>query len=477
MQFQPMPNKQDLLGFVFFFYLMMAAVFMIYAQEGYSDESRFVGWFLFVLTTAPALAYYINNKHYVPILELVLLNYALSFSLPVLYQNSHAILIETLRPETVPVTETLVYCVLAVVSLYIGYKSASKIYTNFHIPRINLRSNEDKLFIFAVVMQLIYLLNLVKVSPVFANVAHVAISPLLNTAILALLYYKGVLSNKAKLMALVLLGILVMKGVISSMTEAILAPLLVWFICRWMVIKKVPLLFIFVAVILFILLQPVKLEYRNLVWHQGITMNQVDRFNLYVDLFKKQWLTASSDDREIVESTQSRTSLLLATAHIVDWTPSVVPYRNGETLSYMFVAWVPRFLWPEKPTAQEANIHYAIDYGITSKKGTETAMFGAGHLGEVYMNFGLLGVMPVYFILGLLYFLPLYLLFPRKNSFDMSLGKEVNVPMVALIITSTMNLIFIGSTIANTFGGMIQQLLAQALLIHFLCNASKRVVR
>lgn len=469
-------------SFAFLFYFTAIAVFILGAYDTYSLSSRVMAWSLFILTTAPAFSYYFNNRDHVPILELVFLNYALSFALPVLYQQFHLINFGLLTPDELPITETLSLAILAVISLYYGYKAGQGIYPAFHVPKIRLACSENKLFIFAVVTQSLYILDVVNVSPQFAQVVNVVVSPTLNAAILALLFYKGSLSRIGGLVAISVLCLLAIKGIVSGMTQQVLEPLLVWFLCRWIVTAKIPVLFLIAGSVIFILSQPVKLEYRNTILFNSMHQySKTEMLGLYADIFAKTWL---SEDKEgaLIESTQSRTSLLLTTAHIINWTPEVVPYKNGETLSYMFISWIPRFLWPEKPTAQESNIRYAIDYGITTELGTQRTMFGAGHLGDVYMNFGALGIIPIYLILGMLYFLPLHMLQPKEKTSNYSLirdgfeNKNIDVPISALLMATTINLIMIGSSVSHVFGGLIQQLFVQALLLHVFCRSRKQVI-
>ncbi|MEP2612598.1 hypothetical protein [Marinobacter alexandrii] len=70
----------------------------------------------------------------------------------------------------------------------------------------------------------------------------------------------------------------------------------------------------------------------------------------------------------------------------------------GETIWIAFFAWVPRFLWPEKPemnTTQFMRDHTGIDFG-------DRATFGNGPVLEYYVNFGWPGIILGLLLLGVL---------------------------------------------------------------------------
>ena len=220
--------------------------------------------------------------------------------------------------------------------------------------------------------------------------------------------------------------------------------------------------------VVFVLLQPVKLEYRDVVLRENSqSISVVDKIDQFAEVFYEYWFLDSTDNK-IVESVTTRTSLLLQTAHVIDWTPAVVPYRNGETFQYMFVTLVPRVIWPNKPVAQQANIDYAIDYGVTSVEGTKRSMFGVGHLGEVFMNFGPLGILPMYILIGILSFLPVYMIrIPKIAPLTQNiLRNDLPVAPLALLIAVLFKFIFIGSSVSDTYGGIIQLIVVQGFMLY-----------
>jgi len=78
-------------------------------------------------------------------------------------------------------------------------------------------------------------------------------------------------------------------------------------------------------------------------------------------------------------------------------------YLRGQTLSYLGFAFVPRFLWPDKPTVAKGQ-WFAFRIGQASEKpdGSYTNAVNMTVPGELYLNFGWFGVILGCFALGAL---------------------------------------------------------------------------
>ena len=456
-------------------YVLAFFVFLQFAQDGYTTQSRIIAWLIFVVGTLPMFRFLLKGNFDMPVLELVLLAYVNAFSLPVFFETQNTLMVKTLYPVSEPVTECLFYALLAISALWFGYSMSPSILRGAGIPRFALRCDDNKLFYFGVIICLSSPLVQLVISS-HSNVDaffNIITSSDLGMAVLALLYYKTKLSRAKKIIIVLICLYLVLKGVVIGMTQAIMQPLLIWYICRWLVTRKFEFRYILLGVLMFVLLQPVKLGYRAIAWSSGDSMSTAEKIVLFSDLFDKYWL--ESDSIEIPESASTRTSLLLQTAHVIDWTPHVVPYQDGGSFYFMLVTWIPRFIWPDKPVAQQANIDFAIDYGITSIKGIETTMFGVGELGEVFMNFGPLGILPMFILIGMLTYIPKHIIALPKEAFQRLCvsGRDSGIAPMALLLSVLLKLIFIGSTMADAYGGMIQLIVVQGAML-YLFTSSKR---
>jgi hypothetical protein len=79
--------------------------------------------------------------------------------------------------------------------------------------------------------------------------------------------------------------------------------------------------------------------------------------------------------------------------------PTQVPYQYGYGYYVQLVNPIPRFLWPGKPTL-DAGLLMADLYGAVGASGEATLTISPGLIGEMYMNFGILGIIGLSFFGG-----------------------------------------------------------------------------
>jgi hypothetical protein len=88
-------------------------------------------------------------------------------------------------------------------------------------------------------------------------------------------------------------------------------------------------------------------------------------------------------------------------ALVVRYTPSQIPYRLGATLEGLWTGVVPRIVWPDKPNIGIgywfASRYWGTPAGVLEVPQTVT------HPGELYIDFGLIGVIVGMALLGLWY--------------------------------------------------------------------------
>jgi hypothetical protein len=87
-----------------------------------------------------------------------------------------------------------------------------------------------------------------------------------------------------------------------------------------------------------------------------------------------------------------------AVSVIVRDTPGVVPFQYGRTLALFFVSFVPRVLWPDKPTITTGEYITNV-YGSGPDIESSTA---ATQIGDFFMNFGYPGVIGGMILYGIL---------------------------------------------------------------------------
>jgi hypothetical protein len=172
--------------------------------------------------------------------------------------------------------------------------------------------------------------------------------------------------------------------------------------------KKLPVLFLSLMVVYVLFFQVGKYAMRAKYWYDNEEGSKIERIAVWAEESFKRWGEALDDSsgevmRSLAYNSLSRTSLLAPTADVIEMTPDPVPYQYGQTYSYMVIAFIPRFVWPDKPSANESNRFYQVAYGVTAEEDLDYGSFAAGSLTEGYINFGWVGAFGIMFLLGIFF--------------------------------------------------------------------------
>ena len=84
----------------------------------------------------------------------------------------------------------------------------------------------------------------------------------------------------------------------------------------------------------------------------------------------------------------------------MDVTPGIVPYQGWRMYSYLVVTLIPRAIWPEKPSVNDANRFYQVTYGMTAERDLEGVSISVGVLTEAYISYGWLGAVGIMTLVG-----------------------------------------------------------------------------
>lgn len=210
-----------------------------------------------------------------------------------------------------------------------------------------------------------------------------------------------------------------------------------------------------IAAILFVLFfQPGKNEFRRVYWGREVgPTNKLERVTFWTTTSINKWAEVFQDPnpdsiRETLNPSIARVSLLSQAANIIELTPSVVPYQYGQLYSYMVVTWIPRVLWPDKPSMNDANRYYQTAYGLSSEEELDGVSIGAGVLAEGFMSLGWFGVVGVMFVLG----------FVLDAYRRLLLERQSGVFMVAMGIVLLPTMLALELQMAAYLGGIVQQI-------------------
>jgi hypothetical protein len=203
-----------------------------------------------------------------------------------------------------------------------------------------------------------------------------------------------------------------------------------------------------------LILAPVRGEFRERAWGPlGEKLSLTERALLYPGLVTEY--VTRVEPVEAIQATFSRVSHLMTFAEVVEKTPGMVPYANGETYYSLLFTPIPRFVYPDKPTV-ETGQWFGHRYGFLDEMDTTTS-HNLPQLIELYVNFGGLGVILGMFVLGVAYAVVVGLFVHRAAG----LGALV---MGAYVLEK---LLLIESSAALVFGGLVWDLVFVGLIHGF----------
>jgi len=191
-------------------------------------------------------------------------------------------------------------------------------------------------------------------------------------------------------------GYIIVGGILSgSIAEGLRYGILFCFIS--IVTRRFKLTFIiaFVSILLLILINPVKPEFRQQTWHgsSSTQMRYLKKAELLTRLTVDYWSGQSDGaanihrDRNTTIDRINQFPLLIV---VVSDTPTSVPFWMGETYVNLAFALIPRFVWPDKPEIRTGNA-FGQRYRLLHRNDWTTSV-NLPWIVEFYANFGLFGI-------------------------------------------------------------------------------------
>lgn len=391
----------------FYYFALCALVFFAVLFTSDSEipkENVVLAIFLFLYGLFPVFSYYSKGKvvDEIPLLPLHGVFYSVTFAFPIVFVD--------LTWWDVPnyiITEALLLSVVGLTLLYFCYyiiggqffKNTSRITV---VTRITKKSMENIGWVFLALHFIYLLFPAVQKQP---SISHFLVS--IGWVGIGVLYYmclKGLCTKKSK--ALFYFFVIPILVVLKFSTGA-LAQLFLFFLflllLRWWVLGRVPWKLVLVIVFSFIILNPVKYEFRAVTWYANkndfsITQKAI----LFVELITKHYTgDKQATQWDSVLTRVDRINHIGTFSYVINATPQSIPYWKGETYSYLLVSFIPRLFWPDKPTAPQGN-EFGQRYGLLAPFDDITT-FNLPWLPEFYANFGIVGVLLGMSIVGLLF--------------------------------------------------------------------------
>jgi hypothetical protein len=353
-----------------------------------------------------------SKRDHIPLFALIATMFWLAYAVPLFWaQHSVSGIFGRRALSESLITQAMLLGVLGVACLWLGMRTAK---ISRWLPKVNrdVSSNPSKLTYLRIVFVLGTLIKIfVPIIALGAGGRQILGNfentvPVVCFAIFFRHYLRGSLRAFDKILVAGYAVIAVIVGISSGWLGSAVSIGLVTIVIYVYERRRFPIVAALAVVPLLLFFQPAKEMFRDRYWTRASTDSSTQRVSFWVENSWRLWNEAvMSDDNEQIRrlsnTTLSRFDLLRQTAHVIEFTPSRVPYQYGSLYSYIGVTLIPRFLWPDKPSVNDANRWYQVKYGLTDPQNLSTVSIAVGTVAESYINFGWFGPLLIIFPLGI----------------------------------------------------------------------------
>ena len=449
-------------------------VFSFWQVEPVPNEVHILDILVAAICFLPITLWYVRGESKLPLFEIICVMYLISFGIPVYLQNNYIVGIQP-RFTWENTFQALLVLLLGVSALIAGFYLKRIRGFLQYIPKLDLPLPVSGVSLFLKIF-----------IPLGAGVRFLRVAGLLSLGAgldapsriidflflvaIVLLAYRvwGNEKNQSRSWALLLfatVGFSVLSGLATGMLESALIPLLLLFVVKWRIMHRLPIFWLILGVLIFTLLNTVKSAYRSQVWNDSVQYGLIDKVGVWLDLSQNFIMPSSASSLQGSDDQLRQSVRRLDHLHTLELvmvkTPESVPFYNGETYTYFLYGWIPRFIWPNKPVAQEGNTRLAVDYGLLLISQTNTTAIGISQLAESYANFGMIGVALIMALQGLFFaVLDKSLNDPRSHG-----GQAIYLVVMAGFING------IGGVASSIFAGIIPTVLASLIILRFFAGA------
>ena len=271
-----------------------------------------------------------------------------------------------------------------------------------------------------------------------------------------LILWDAALRGKAtpidKALVIVFLASSILAGLAQGWLGGCVGNLVLAGIAYIRVRRKLPILSAAALILIMLFLQGGKAAFRQRYWYGGDNAGALAKAGFWIEASVERLNarigqeTGGDSLHDALQPLLTRSSVVKESATVFENTPSVVPYQYGATYRYLLITLVPRFLWPGKPSVNDANRFYQLAYGVTQQQDLDHVAIGAGLIPEAYMNFGWAGIPIVMCLAGVI-----------LGVFErVFLSRHAGVFASAVGLAYVLQLLALNGQAAAYFGGMIQ---------------------
>jgi hypothetical protein len=162
---------------------------------------------------------------------------------------------------------------------------------------------------------------------------------------------------------------------------------------------------------------------------------------------------------------QRRTNGIESVALALRYTPNPNPYQHGRSLAAVPLSLIPRFLWPGKPVYSPGR-DFSVSYGGESEGRGYGLTVAPTYPGDLYINFGLVGV-----ILGCL----LFGIGLRATAYFLQTRRRGRALPIVVYLTVIVPAMLVEQDIAAGINAVMLRLLVSGAFAYGLAYAARRL--
>ena len=413
---------------------------------------------IIMLGLLPGLVTLLNKREagFIPLMPLHGIFYAVTFGLAAL--SNKTIWLAGSEEE---ITDALVFTIFGLICLYFGYYSFRRFFSRLTPIRTRNVPLKEQILAAWILFGMFLAFQFFPILKSLPSVQQLS-APLgyLSLGILALL----AMDKRLRTLQLTFfvaallftLGILTLSG---SLAPTVLFLTFLG-ILYWNKKRRIPWHFIIAIALVTIILNPVKSQYRDVVWRsEQSSLSNYEKAIVFIDEVQKYY---SGDDvfAKISEdtSTVNRLAHISTFGHVITLTPDSVPYWTGDSYRTLWTSFIPRALWPGKPQATIGQ-DFGHRYALIGQKDTWTSI-NLPWLVEFYANFGRFGVFAGMFFVGMFFRVLVH-----------KFRVPVSSPMEHVLgVTIMFGLFYAESNFALMAGGILSTYIAFIVLLRLLTS-------
>jgi len=192
-------------------------------------------------------------------------------------------------------------------------------------------------------------------------------------------------------------------GILRGILEPIIRLSVATAFGKWATLKRLPYALLATIAVTYLILQPIKGEYRSEIWiHSRSQATVAERIEAWGNAFTNFWSDDSNATQEEASTrSMSRIAELDSVMHAFDMLPGRVKFLDGAGWMYIPVSFIPRFIWRDKPTTQELAQRYAVEFYRQTEVGARTTAIMLPLIIDGYWNLGWPGIAIASILVGL----------------------------------------------------------------------------